>query len=45
MSELNKQGRREFLKFVTGSPRLPLGGFKELSPKLTIVLKKQTVIG
>jgi len=28
------------LKFVTGSPRLPNGGFSSLDPKLTVVLKK-----
>ena len=32
-----------FLKFLTGSKRLPLGGFKNLSPNLTIVLKKENV--
>ena len=26
MSELNAQQRREFLQFVTGSPKLPIGG-------------------
>jgi E3 ubiquitin-protein ligase TRIP12 len=28
-----------FLKFVTGSPRLPVGGLARLSPRLTIVRK------
>jgi len=28
-----------FLKFVTGSPRLPVGGLARLSPRLTIVKK------
>ena len=27
-----------FLLFVTGSPRLPIGGFKNLYPKLTVVM-------
>ncbi|CAN7997409.1 unnamed protein product [Ixodes pacificus] len=31
--------QRAFLQFVTGSPRLPVGGFKSLSPPLTIVRK------
>jgi len=30
----------QFLKFVTGSPRLPVGGLARLSPRLTIVLKR-----
>jgi len=29
-----------FLKFVTGSPRLPVGGLARLSPRLTIVMKR-----
>lgn len=32
MSELSKASRRDFLQFVTGSPKLPIGG------KLTIRL-------
>ncbi|XP_074658456.1 E3 ubiquitin-protein ligase TRIP12-like [Tubulanus polymorphus] len=35
--DVNEQ--REFLQFVTGSPRLPVGGFKSLNPPLTIVRK------
>ncbi|KAI9329973.1 hypothetical protein BDR26DRAFT_807605 [Obelidium mucronatum] len=31
--------RREFLMFVTGSPKLPIGGFKALNPQLTVVRK------
>ncbi|KAJ3099309.1 Ubiquitin fusion degradation protein 4 [Phlyctochytrium planicorne] len=31
--------RRDFLMFVTGSPKLPIGGFKALSPPLTVVCK------
>lgn len=33
------QEQRDFLRFVTGSPRLPVGGFKALSPLLTVVRK------
>ena len=32
--------RRQFLKFVTGSPGLPVGGLARLSPRLTVVLKR-----
>ncbi|KAI1724061.1 HECT-domain (ubiquitin-transferase) domain-containing protein [Ditylenchus destructor] len=28
--------RRKFLQFVTGSPRLPVGGFRSLNPPLTV---------
>lgn len=31
MSELSAQQRRDFLQFVTGSPKLPIGG-RKLSP-------------
>ena len=34
---MNKKERKMFLLFVTGSPRLPIGGFKNLYPKLTVV--------
>ena len=40
MSSLDHENRRRFLKFVTGSPRLPHGGFAGLDPKITVVLKK-----
>lgn len=36
--------RSNFLKFLTGSKRLPMGGFKALNPKLTIV-KKVEIVG
>ena len=39
MSKLDKFGQRQFLIFTTGTSRLPIGGFKALSPKLTIVKK------
>ncbi|KAL9610177.1 MAG: hypothetical protein Q9167_005105 [Letrouitia subvulpina] len=39
MSELNLQQRRDFLQFVTGSPKLPIGGFKSLTPMFTVVCK------
>ncbi|KAJ2711910.1 Ubiquitin fusion degradation protein 4, partial [Coemansia spiralis] len=34
---LSKADRRQFLRFATGSPRLPLGGFGALHPPLTVV--------
>ncbi|XP_044596303.1 E3 ubiquitin-protein ligase TRIP12 isoform X1 [Cotesia glomerata] len=39
MSEYNSEEQRQFIQFVTGSPRLPVGGFKSLTPPLTIVRK------
>jgi E3 ubiquitin-protein ligase TRIP12 len=39
MSTFTSVERREFLMFVTGSPKLPIGGFKALSPPLTVVCK------
>ena len=37
LSNLNHKQRTLFLKFVTGSPRLPPGGLGSLKPPLTIV--------
>ncbi|KAI8915880.1 hypothetical protein EDD86DRAFT_197106 [Gorgonomyces haynaldii] len=39
MSEFDLSDRRLFLQFITGAPRLPMGGFKSLNPSLTIVRK------
>ncbi|KAL8909117.1 MAG: hypothetical protein Q9171_005183 [Xanthocarpia ochracea] len=39
MSELSPPERRDFLQFVTGSPKLPIGGFKNLTPMFTVVCK------
>lgn len=39
LSEFDLEQQRKFLLFVTGSPKLPVGGFKNLTPKLTIVRK------
>lgn len=39
MSEYSPTERRDFLQFVTGSPKLPIGGFKSLTPLLTVVCK------
>ncbi|XP_055539751.1 E3 ubiquitin-protein ligase TRIP12 [Wyeomyia smithii] len=40
LSTYGREEQRLFLQFVTGSPRLPTGGFKALTPPLTIVRKK-----
>lgn len=39
LSSYNAEEQRKFLQFITGSPRLPYGGLKSLSPALTIVRK------
>ena len=39
LSSLDLTMQRLFLSYVTGSPRLPFGGFEKLNPKLTIVKK------
>ncbi|KAI2628849.1 hypothetical protein GGR54DRAFT_589036 [Hypoxylon sp. NC1633] len=39
MSELTIGQRRDFLQFTTGSPKLPIGGFKSLTPMFTVVCK------
>ena len=39
MINLDKEERKKFLIFSTGASRLTIGGFKALSPKLTIVKK------
>lgn len=39
MSEYTAVERRDFLQFVTGSPKLPIGGFKSLTPMFTVVCK------
>lgn len=39
LCSFNKEEQRLFLQFVTGSPRLPIGGLRSLSPQLTIVKK------
>ncbi|PFH51865.1 hypothetical protein AMATHDRAFT_141636 [Amanita thiersii Skay4041] len=39
MSEYEAPTRRAFLQFITGSPKLPIGGFRGLNPPLTVVRK------
>lgn len=45
MTEFNLSEQRKFLQFITGSPRLPVGGFAALSPKLTVVRKDPSLPG
>nr|XP_018262246.1 E3 ubiquitin-protein ligase TRIP12 [Kwoniella dejecticola CBS 10117]OBR84404.1 E3 ubiquitin-protein ligase TRIP12 [Kwoniella dejecticola CBS 10117] len=35
----DKEQRRQFLQFITGAPKLPIGGFKGLTPQFTVVRK------
>ena len=42
MLSLTPPEKRMFLSFVTGSPRLPNGGFRALNPPLTVVKKDPT---
>ena len=44
ISCFNIEDRKMFLQFVTGCPRLPIGGFKSLTPPLTVVRKLPTNI-
>jgi len=39
LTSYDAQQQRRFLQFVTGSPRLPVGGLRSLNPPLTIVRK------
>lgn len=39
LSSLNDTDRGSFLQFITGSPKLPIGGFKSLTPRFTVVCK------
>lgn len=39
MSKYTSEEQRMFLQFITGSPKLPVGGFKSLTPPLTVVRK------
>ncbi len=40
ITELEPKHRSQFVQFLTGSARLPVGGFGALEPRLTVVLKK-----
>ena len=39
LASFNSEDQRKFVQFVTGSPRLPVGGFRALTPPLTVVRK------
>ncbi|KAI5117508.1 hypothetical protein M0805_003913 [Coniferiporia weirii] len=39
LTEYDTLSRRRFLQFITGSPKLPIGGFRSLNPPLTVVRK------
>jgi len=39
MAEYDSVTRRSYLQFITGSPKLPIGGFRGLNPPLTVVRK------
>ncbi|KAG6008900.1 hypothetical protein E4U21_003712 [Claviceps maximensis] len=39
MSQFSPSNRRDFLQFTTGSPKLPIGGFRSLTPMFTVVCK------
>jgi E3 ubiquitin-protein ligase TRIP12 len=42
LAKLTPTDQKAFLRFVTGSPRLPLGGLGNLRPRLTVVRKEST---
>ena len=44
LTNMSDAERRSFLKFTTGSPRLPIGGLASLNPKLKVVCKQPTVL-
>lgn len=39
LSAFDGPERREFLQFMTGSPKLPIGGWRSLNPPFTVVRK------
>jgi len=39
LNSFDSDHQRKFLQFVTGSPKLPVGGFRSLNPPLTVVKK------
>lgn len=40
ITEIEPGTRANFMAFLTGSPRLPIGGFGALVPRLSVTLKK-----
>jgi E3 ubiquitin-protein ligase TRIP12 len=45
LAALDSPDQRRFLRFVTGSPRLPPGGLAALQPRLTVVRKHSAASG
>jgi E3 ubiquitin-protein ligase TRIP12 len=45
MCSFDQNEQRQFLQFITGSPRLPIGGLRSLTPLLTIVRKSSETTG
>ena len=39
LNSFSPEDRRVFMRFVSGTPRLPIGGFAALTPRLTLVEK------
>jgi len=39
IQDLTTAERRDLVQFLTGSPRLPEGGWENLNPPLTVVMK------
>ena len=40
MCEMSADEKRQFLLFVCGTPKLPIGGFRNLNPRMTVVRKE-----
>jgi E3 ubiquitin-protein ligase TRIP12 len=40
LASLSDAEKSKFVRFLTGSPKLPIGGFKSLQPRLTVVRKE-----
>ncbi|SGZ49779.1 CIC11C00000002627 [Sungouiella intermedia] len=40
LNGFSETNRRKFLQFLTGSPKLPIGGFKAIRPEFTVVKKR-----
>lgn len=41
LCEMSPSEQREFVKFVTGTPRLPIGGIAALQPRLKVVRRDE----
>lgn len=45
MCEMTPEEQKQFVKFLTGSPRLPCGGISALNPHLKVVRKEDSFSG